>query len=667
MAKSTGRSCASQRQAVGPSPTGTVNRVGFWMAGTEDFTDDIDAGHAGGTGPHGRRRLVMASLVAGLLGAAAAALTYVLSADGIGAVDALLIVLFVASGIWPAIGAWNAVIGFALLRNDRVAPAVAVWPELAAVPANVAVRGRTAIVMPVYDEDPAAVFANLSAVARSVEETGCAEAFDIHLLSDSRSEAIAAEEARRVAAWNADPVAGFRLAYRRRQDNRGFKAGNIEEFCDRMAAAYDYMLVLDADSAMSGEAIVRLVRVMDYDDGLGIVQTLAVGAPAANPFTRLFQFGMRQGMRIYTMGSAWWQGPDGPYWGHNAILRLAPFAQHCRLPELPGSPPLGGPVLSHDQVEAVLMRRAGYSVRVLVEEGGSFEENPPTLIDFIRRDLRWCQGNMQYLTLLRRHRTAEPLLPGIRPMGLVQLGLAVLMYLGSVAWMAFMSVGLAAVLLAPADPDPVGKVAMAERLPVGIGLFVTMILVSMLPKLLGVADILCRPEARSAYGGSLRVLAGAWLELALSALISPVIAVAQCLFVARLAAGRGLTWQTQNRAARGLGLGEACRRLWPQTAIGLSVATMLAVLAPQMLGWAAPLLLGLVLAVPIALATAAPGLSEWMCRNRICAVPEEFRTPSLLAERAALPAVDADAHDDGPWPDQLSAPGRSLAPVGGDD
>ena len=160
------------------------------------------------------------------------------------------------------------------------------------------------------------------------------------------------------------------------------------------------MLPLDADSLMAGEAVLRLVRIMQAHPRLGILQSLVVGAPAASAFARIFQFGMRHGMRAYTMGSAWWIGDCGPFWGHNAVVRIAPFREHCGLPILPGGPPLGGHVLSHDQVEAALMRRAGYEVRVLPEERGSWEENPPTIFEFSARDLRWCQGNMQYWRLL---------------------------------------------------------------------------------------------------------------------------------------------------------------------------------------------------------------------------------------------------------------------------
>ena len=137
-------------------------------------------------------------------------------------------------------------------------------------------------------------------------------------------------------------------------------------------------------------------RVMQADPTLGILQGLVVGLPSTSAFARIFQFGMRLGMRSWTIGSAWWQADCGPYWGHNAVIRIAPFIAHCHIPPLPGDGVLGGDVLSHDQIEAALMRRAGYDVRVLPEEDLGWEENPPTLIEFIRRDQRWCQGTLQY-------------------------------------------------------------------------------------------------------------------------------------------------------------------------------------------------------------------------------------------------------------------------------
>src|SRR5207249_6375301 len=134
---------------------------------------------------------------------------------------------------------------------------------------------------------------------------------------------------------------------------------------ERWGHLHDFAVTLDADSFMTAEAILRLVRVMQADPKLGIVQGLVVGLPSTSAFARIFQFGMRLSMRSYTIGSAWWQGDCGPYWGHNAIVRIAPLVAHCQLPVLAEGALVKGHVLSHDQIEAVLMRRAGYAVRVL--------------------------------------------------------------------------------------------------------------------------------------------------------------------------------------------------------------------------------------------------------------------------------------------------------------
>ena len=230
--------------------------------------------------------------------------------------------------------------------------------------------------------------------------TGEGAQFSYFVLSDTNDPAVAAAEERAVEAWKAADPDRDRIVYRRRSDNTGFKAGNVRDFCERWGKDYALMLPLDADSLMAGPEIVRLVRMMQAHPRIGILQSLVVGMPSSSAFARIFQFGMRHGMRAYTMGQAWWVGDCGPFWGHNALVRIKPFHEQCDLPILPGKPPLGGHVLSHDQVEATLMRRAGYEVRVLPEERGSWEENPPTMLEFAQRDVRWCQGNMQYIKLL---------------------------------------------------------------------------------------------------------------------------------------------------------------------------------------------------------------------------------------------------------------------------
>ena len=309
----------------------------------------------------------------------------------------------------------------------------------------------------------------------------------------------------------------------------------MRDFCETHGRDYELMLPLDADSLMSGEAIVRLVRIMQAHPQLGILQSLVVGAPSTSAFARIFQFGMRHGMRAYTMGSAWWIGDCGPFWGHNALVRIAPFAEHCHLPVLPGGPPLGGHVLSHDQVEATLMRRAGYEVRVLPEERGSWEENPPTVFEFSTRDLRWCQGNMQYFKLLD--------LPGLLPMSRFQLAWAILMFLGVPA-MTLM------IALAPAQGDR-GR----ARLPGRRGDRA----LSHLPPHVSLAE--ARGPRRhpadardgvARYGGTGRFLAGAAIEIVFSFLLGAVTTFRITLFMIGLVFGRSVVWNGQSRDAHGV-------------------------------------------------------------------------------------------------------------------
>ena len=384
--------------------------------------------------------------------------------------------------------------------------------------------------------------------------------------------------------------------------------------------------MLDADSLMTGPALTRLVRLMDAHPRLGILQTLVTGLPSRSAFARLFQFGMRHGMRSYTTGSAWWQGDGGPYWGHNAILRLAPFLAHCRLPTLPGRPPFGGRVLSHDQVEAVLMRRAGYEVRVLPDEHGSFEESPPSLPDFLKRDLRWCQGNMQYVRLLG--------LPGVRPLGRLQLLLAILMYAAAPAWLAFVLLGMTQAVLpalgAAGDAAP-GAFWTKGVFSVGVGLFATMLTMSFAPKLAGVAQTLLSPQLRRAYGGAPRIVVSTAVELFFSLLISPVMAVMQSLFIAGMVLfGRTVVWGAQRRSLREVRLAEAFRGLWAPTLLGLALTATAWVVVPAALPWLLPVVTGLVLAAPVAWVTASPALGHWLADRGVCAIPEEADPPPEL-------------------------------------
>jgi membrane glycosyltransferase len=424
-------------------------------------------------------------------------------------------------------------------------------------------------------------------------------------------------------------LGGARATYRRRTSNEGFKAGNVRQFLTHQGRDHDFYLPLDSDSLMSAETILRMVRIMQAHPRLGILQSLVVGTPAASGFARLFQFGMRHGMRSHTLGAAWWQGDCGPYWGHNALVRVRPFRRRCRLPVLPGRPPLGGHVLSHDQVEAALMRRAGYEVRVIPVEGGSWEDNPPTLMDFTKRDLRWCQGNMQYWQLLG--------LNGLKPTSRFQLVTALMMYMGAPAWM-LMTVTAAAKLIE-------GDTAQVN-LAFGIAMFFIMFSISLVPKLMGMLDIALTRGGAARYGGRLRFALGGLAETVFSILLAPVVALRVTLFLVGLAFGRSVIWGAQRRDAYRLGWRDAAAGLWPQTLLGLALFGAIAgSMGVAAVAWAAPMIAGLSLAIPFAVLTAGPAFGRWAARTGLCAIPDELALPPTLSRLEALAAAPVPAAD----------------------
>jgi membrane glycosyltransferase len=557
------------------------------------------------------RRLAVFALTAGSLLGFGLAMADVLGSSGWSWPRAAILILFLAGMPWTLLAFWNSLIGFVILRLVAD-PARYTNLALRRTPREAPIADRVAICLAVRHENVGRVFARLEAMIESLEATAWSHHFAFHLLSDSSHPATTAAEERAFAALRArHPRPGF-LHYRRRPANIGFKAGNLRDFAEHAGGGYDHMIVLDADSLMSAAAMLRLVRVMQANPRLGILQTLVVGQPAASAFARIFQFGMRHSMRTHTTGIAWWQGPSGPYWGHNAIIRLAPFVAHCRLPLLPGAPPLGGHVLSHDQVEAALMRAGGYEVRVIADEFESWEENPPSLPDFIKRDLRWCQGNMQYLRLLAR--------PGLKPMGRFQLLNAIFMYLGAPFWVLMLIAGLAGALPGAAAASATSPFPAA----LSFALYVAILLLGFAPRLLGMIDILLQPARRKAYGGGLPLLAGALIDAAFSLIMGPIMMVAQTLFLIGLGFGRRVAWQPQNRDGHRIAWGEALRGLWPQLLFGALLAAGLLALAPGGLAWAMPTLAACALALPFACLTAGKWMGRWMMRRRLCAIPDEL-------------------------------------------
>jgi len=556
-----------------------------------------------------RRRLVLALNVATWLAMMAAAAA-ILGAGGWTVLDMVLLACFAIGTPWTVLGFWNAVIGLWLLHLHKN-PAGEVAPFAAAGDLPTPVTTRTAIFMTVRNEDPARAILRMRTIKASVDATGEGDAFSYFILSDTNvAEAAEAEEAA-VAAWRAKDPDGDRIVYRRRTDNSGFKAGNVREFCERWGNDFELMVPLDADSVMAGDTIVKIVRMMQAHPKLGLIQTLVVGMPSSSAFARIFQFGMRHGMRSYTMGQAWWTGDCGPFWGHNAVVRIKPFLDECELPILPGKPPLGGHVLSHDQVEATLMRRAGYEVRVLPFEGGSWEENPPTMLDFAKRDVRWCQGNMQYVKLLD--------LPGLKAMSRFQLVWAVLMFLGLPAW-TFMIATL---------PLSAWQAQAVVDYPTGlaIGLYIAFFAMYLSPKIAGLIDAMLTKGGVATFGGAFRFGVSAAIEIVFSFLQGAVSSFRTTVFMIGLAFGRSVVWGGQSRDAYGISWATAAENLWPQTVFGIVLCGLTYAISPVAFWWSLPLTAGYLLAIPFAVVTASPALGRWMQRRGIAGIPEDFVTP----------------------------------------
>ena len=538
-----------------------------------------------------------------------AGMAYLLSSGGWTLTKYAMLLAYIITLPGLSIGFWNAVIGYTLLALRQSADRARTRRDPWAVhhDPTAPLTSRTAVVMAVRNEDPESAVFRLRAIYEDLQAQGFSSKFDFHFLSDTSDPDIAAKEQELIEKWRKNSAVPRRIHYRRRTDNTGYKAGNIEEFCKRTVDTYDFFITLDADSVMSGPAIVRLVRMMEANPEIGILQTLVVATPASTFFARAFQFGMRHGMRAYTKGSAWWQCDCGPYWGHNAILRMQPFHDHCTLPRLKWRGPLGGCVMSHDQVEAALMRKAGYHVRVLTDEFGSWEENPPTLPDFIRRDLRWCQGNMQYMQLLG--------MPGLHALSRIQLLLAILMFIGSVGWMSFIVLGLSEIMTANYD----------EAYPVwqGLLLLCVMMFMNLAPKFFGLLNVLGSRRESQRYGGRFAVLASGLCEFLFSLLLAPIVSVAVTIFIIGLAFGKKLEWRTQPRSNRRVSYLEAALNFLPQTLLGLGIFALLAIYAPLVLAWAAPVIAGFTLSIPFAVWTASDGMGAWSVRHNLFGVPED--------------------------------------------
>jgi membrane glycosyltransferase len=553
----------------------------------------------------------------------------VLKVGGVTILEAMVLGLFVLLFAWIAFSFMSNLAGFFVLLF-RMRDPLGIDPG-AALPS---IRSRNAMLLPTYNEDPYRIMARLRAIYESVEETGCGRQFDWFVLSDTTDPSIWIAEEKCFLQLRRDLDA--RVFYRHRPQNTARKSGNIEDWIRRFGSGYDHMIILDADSLMTGDTIVRLVAAMESHPGVGLIQTLPIVVNAKTLFARLQQFAGRLYGPLIAAGIAWWHGSEGNYWGHNAIIRVGAFAQDAGLPELRGRKPFGGHILSHDFIEAALMRRAGWAIRMAPALGGSFEECPPSLLDFAARDRRWCQGNLQHVAILPAR--------GLHWVSRLHLLTGIGAYLTAPLWLIFLVLGILISLQA--------QFVRPEYFPKGFSLFPTwpaqdpvlaawVFLGTMglliLPKLLAYLLLLTQTERRRQFGGGLRALMGILIETLLSGLIAPVMMIFQSSAVGEILLGRDAGWQVQRRDDGEVPRREIIRKYALPTFIGVVMAVSAYAVSLPLLLWMAPVIAGLMLAIPIAMfsSTASPG-------SRLFNTPEQTAPPKVL--RRANELANASHH-----------------------
>ena len=587
-----------------------------------------------------RRRLLFfgLTLTSGLL--ATLLMLDILRANGLTVLEALSLVLFFGLFTWIAGAFWTAIAGF-ILRLKGGDPRVMQAHDAD----GLSIHSRIALVMPVYNEDPARTTAGLDAIWSSLSRQAESAAFDLFILSDTRRADFGAAEESAWRALVAKHGAQGRIFYRRRAQNTGRKAGNIADFVRNWGAAYSHMVVLDADSVMSGKALVTLARLMDANPDVGIIQTAPLPVGRDTLFARVVQFGARLNGPMLSSGLAFWQLGEANYWGHNAIIRLQAFAAHCDLPRLRGEAPLGGEILSHDFVEAAFMRRAGYKVWLVPDLMGSWEELPSNLIDFAARDRRWAQGNLQHMRVL--------IMPQLHWLNRLHMVTGILSYATSPMWFAVLLLSSIITCQEAVHGYQYFESGTHTLFPVWpeyrdgeiAALLLATIVVLLLPKVLGAILAFSNGTRRRAFGGGARLLLSLLLEQIFSMLLAPPMMVFHTTFVLSTLAGRPVTWNAQDRGDRGVSFADALARHRWQILLGIIWGAVILALAPRFIWWMMPVLAGLLLSAFLTMLSSRVDLGVWLRKRRLLLTPEETSPPPELAamHRALAQGIGAGA------------------------
>lgn len=527
-----------------------------------------------------------------------------IAADGTSLLDWFRVALFALTGFWLVWGGLAGLMGVFVPRRKLVA-------------VHGPPRGLTAVLIPIYNEDPATTFSRIAAMNRSLVGLGVAEKFHFAVLSDTTALEVAAQE----ALWFDELVREFhgepRIFYRRRERNIGKKAGNIQDFVERSGGAYDYALILDADSLMDGRTIAALAHRMDEDERLGLLQTVPQVIRAKTLFGRLMQFSSAFLAPYFARGAVLTQGEEGPYWGHNAIVRVKAFAASCGLPVLSGKPPAGGHILSHDYVEAALLVRAGWKVMVDPDLGGSFEEGPENLVEYAKRDRRWCQGNLQHRRLV--------MAPGLKFWSRFTFVQGIMAYVASPLWLLLMAAGIVAGAMpdrgARGTEDGIWVLTAAVAAALLVAKFVILLRSSL-------------ADRNAGFGGLVKATASVLAEIVLSTLLAPILLCFQSKAVIQILLGLDGGWPATRRSEGRIDLSDAfAASWWIVVTAGIVLSITLSV-APALVPWLLPVALPALFAPLLITATSLGGSGDsapWLFLT-----PTDIDPPQVMIDQQQI-------------------------------
>jgi membrane glycosyltransferase len=575
--------------------------------------------------------LVRAAVFGGTLVMAAAAINQmrlVLNVGGLTLLEILVLVLFAINVTWILFPLATALVGLVrVLTRRRRSPTVR------------PLHSRTALLMPTYNEDPAQVASALEAMAQGLVDHGEGRSFDVFILSDTTDGTVARAEQEVIWALRRRLGQRIDVHYRRRLYNRGHKAGNLKDFCERWGRSYDHLVVLDADSLLGSTTILELVRRMEDDPDAGLIQTVPQLQGGTTLVARLQQFAGVVYGSLLAKGLAWWTRNEGTYWGHNAVIRTRAFMEAAGLPDLPGKPPFGGPILSHDFVEAALLRRAGWRVIIADDLGDSFEQCPPSIIELAVRDRRWCQGNLQHIRILRAK--------GLHWVSRLHLLNGIFSYVSSPLWLLFLMATLAlGVQNEFAKPEYFTRSYTLFPLwphldPVrAMRLFGVTLAILLGPKALGFLWFVA--SAKRLRGAGILLPFSFVFEVVLSALVAPILMLMDCGIILEILRGKDSGWRPQRRADDSLLWSQVLYRHRWHMVMGAVLIAASRFISWQMLAWLLPAVVGMVLAVPLSQGTGSASVGRWFRRLGILRIPTEAEPPAIVKQAREIYPIYRD-------------------------